>query len=164
MKLFFTVLLGCLPLALADFIIVTFPKNTPDRVVKEARQAIIDAGGEITHDYREVDQVNIAPLPFVASILVFVDHSNGPLKRILCRKPKGGHSADLNEIFGLPANHRGRYDSVNSVRGGAEVIFGSRATWHVSYWLWASPPWVRMDGKQQAGYFRGWERWECLSL
>ncbi|THC90775.1 hypothetical protein EYZ11_009753 [Aspergillus tanneri] len=53
MKLFFTVLLGCLPLALADFIIVTFPKNTPDRVVKEARQAIIDAGGEITHDYRE---------------------------------------------------------------------------------------------------------------
>ncbi|KAK1145473.1 hypothetical protein N8T08_004348 [Aspergillus melleus] len=52
MKLLSTIILGCLPVALAKSIVVTFPKDTPDSVVKDARQAIIDAHGEITHDYQ----------------------------------------------------------------------------------------------------------------
>ncbi|KAF2397297.1 hypothetical protein EJ06DRAFT_169886 [Trichodelitschia bisporula] len=31
--------------------IVSFPKDTPDSVVKDAKQAILDAGGKITHEY-----------------------------------------------------------------------------------------------------------------
>ncbi|TID20164.1 Proteinase inhibitor [Venturia nashicola] len=32
-------------------VIVTFPKGTPDNVVTQAREAVIAAGGVITHDY-----------------------------------------------------------------------------------------------------------------
>lgn len=43
MKLLSMIMLGCLPAALAKSIIVTFSKDTPDSVVEDARQAIIDA-------------------------------------------------------------------------------------------------------------------------
>ncbi|PYH92018.1 hypothetical protein BO71DRAFT_296251, partial [Aspergillus ellipticus CBS 707.79] len=43
--------LGLLPLALANSILVTFPKGTPDSVVDNAKKSIVDAGGQITHEY-----------------------------------------------------------------------------------------------------------------
>ncbi|EGX89225.1 Proteinase inhibitor, propeptide [Cordyceps militaris CM01] len=33
-------------------VIVSFPNGTPESVVAEARQKIIDGGGQITHDYQ----------------------------------------------------------------------------------------------------------------
>ncbi|OJI82430.1 hypothetical protein ABZX51_001314 [Aspergillus tubingensis] len=43
--------LGLLPLALAESILVTFPSGTPDSVVDQAKQSVKDAGGKITHNY-----------------------------------------------------------------------------------------------------------------
>ncbi|ATY67234.1 ase propeptide [Cordyceps militaris] len=48
--------LALLPSALAVdrklSVIVSFPNGTPESVVAEARQKIIDGGGQITHDYQ----------------------------------------------------------------------------------------------------------------
>lgn len=33
-------------------VIVSFPKDTPDHIVTQARDAIIAAGGVITHEYK----------------------------------------------------------------------------------------------------------------
>ncbi|KAI9041525.1 uncharacterized protein KD926_006763 [Aspergillus affinis] len=71
MKLLSTIMLGCLPVALAKSIVVTFPKDTPDSVVKDARQAIIDANGEITHDYQLIKCVYTHPF------LVSFSHPRG---------------------------------------------------------------------------------------
>ncbi|KAL1955618.1 hypothetical protein VTO42DRAFT_8351 [Malbranchea cinnamomea] len=32
-------------------VVITYPKETPDSVVQKAKQAILDAGGKITHEY-----------------------------------------------------------------------------------------------------------------
>ncbi|PWY78413.1 hypothetical protein BO94DRAFT_497593 [Aspergillus sclerotioniger CBS 115572] len=51
MKLLSATVLGLLPLALAESILVTFPSGTPDSVVDGAKKSIVDAGGQITHEY-----------------------------------------------------------------------------------------------------------------
>ncbi|KAJ0423840.1 hypothetical protein BJY00DRAFT_277526 [Aspergillus carlsbadensis] len=52
MKLFYAGLaLTLLPLALANSVLVTYPKNTPDSVIDEAKDSIRKAGGIITHEY-----------------------------------------------------------------------------------------------------------------
>jgi hypothetical protein len=33
-------------------VVVTYPENTPDSVMDQAKQAIINAGGMITHEYK----------------------------------------------------------------------------------------------------------------
>ncbi|OJJ06383.1 hypothetical protein ASPVEDRAFT_45780 [Aspergillus versicolor CBS 583.65] len=45
------VALGLLPLALANSILVTYPKNTPDSVIDSAKDSVRKAGGTITHEY-----------------------------------------------------------------------------------------------------------------
>ena len=36
-------------------VIISFPKDTPDSVVRQAKQKVLDAGGVITHEYsREI--------------------------------------------------------------------------------------------------------------
>ncbi|OJJ44180.1 hypothetical protein ASPZODRAFT_145292 [Penicilliopsis zonata CBS 506.65] len=46
---------GLLPLALAaqsyKSFLVTYPQNTPDSVINDAKKALINAGGVITHEY-----------------------------------------------------------------------------------------------------------------
>ncbi|KAL4875566.1 hypothetical protein BJY04DRAFT_201663 [Aspergillus karnatakaensis] len=42
---------GLLPLALANSILVTYPKDTPDSVITEAKDSFKKAGGVITHEY-----------------------------------------------------------------------------------------------------------------
>ncbi|KAL3477999.1 hypothetical protein BJX99DRAFT_225280 [Aspergillus californicus] len=42
---------GLLPLALANSILVTYPKDTPDSVIESAKKSITEAGGTITHEY-----------------------------------------------------------------------------------------------------------------
>jgi len=49
-------LLALLPIALAikmpsKAVIVTYPDDTPDSVLKDAKDAITQAGGKITHEY-----------------------------------------------------------------------------------------------------------------
>ncbi|KKK13900.1 hypothetical protein P175DRAFT_0532284 [Aspergillus ochraceoroseus IBT 24754] len=52
MKLLYTALfLGLLPQVIANSILVTYPKNTPDSVIEEAKESIRKAGGVITHEY-----------------------------------------------------------------------------------------------------------------
>ncbi|KAG2421608.1 hypothetical protein HFD88_005583 [Aspergillus terreus] len=51
MKVSAALLLGVLPAILAESIVVTYPKGTPDGVVEEAKKAITDAGGCITHTF-----------------------------------------------------------------------------------------------------------------
>ncbi|EAW07989.1 uncharacterized protein ACLA_027110 [Aspergillus clavatus NRRL 1] len=53
MKLLSALILGLLPLALAKSILVTYPQNTPESVIREARESIIRSGGKITHEYRK---------------------------------------------------------------------------------------------------------------
>ncbi|KAI9374544.1 hypothetical protein BJX61DRAFT_540668 [Aspergillus egyptiacus] len=45
------VALGLLPLALANSVLVTYPKDTPDSVIESAKDSIKEAGGTITHEY-----------------------------------------------------------------------------------------------------------------
>merc|ERR1712187_631017 len=45
------VALGLLPLALANSILVTYPKDTPDAVIDSAKDSVKKAGGTITHEY-----------------------------------------------------------------------------------------------------------------
>ncbi|PWY65329.1 hypothetical protein BO70DRAFT_401130 [Aspergillus heteromorphus CBS 117.55] len=51
MKLLSATIIGLLPLALANSILVTFPKGTPDSVVDRAKKSVVDSGGMITHEY-----------------------------------------------------------------------------------------------------------------
>ncbi|KAL4912463.1 hypothetical protein BDW62DRAFT_194558 [Aspergillus aurantiobrunneus] len=52
MKLLTAAISLCLlPLALANSILVTYPKDTPDSVINSAKDSIKEAGGVITHEY-----------------------------------------------------------------------------------------------------------------
>ncbi|OOQ84086.1 hypothetical protein PEBR_31711 [Penicillium brasilianum] len=55
MKFLFTALLALLPLVLAakslKSVIITFPNGTPDRVIDQAKDSLVAAGGVITHEY-----------------------------------------------------------------------------------------------------------------
>ncbi|GAT20293.1 similar to An07g10060 [Aspergillus luchuensis] len=63
MKLSATVtVLGLLPLALAESILVTFPSGTPDSVVDQAKQSVKDAGGKITHNYTDTKADSVQQL------------------------------------------------------------------------------------------------------
>ncbi|KAG9243155.1 hypothetical protein BJ878DRAFT_512133 [Calycina marina] len=57
MRFAFLSILAIITLAMATTqakknIIVSYPDETPDSVVEQAKQAIIDAGGLITHEYK----------------------------------------------------------------------------------------------------------------
>lgn len=56
MKLFLPALFGLLPFALAGdsqkSVVVTYPQDTPNSVLTTAKNAIIDAGGIITHEFQ----------------------------------------------------------------------------------------------------------------
>ncbi|KAF3394457.1 hypothetical protein F1880_005560 [Penicillium rolfsii] len=55
MKFFWTALLALLPVALAakslKSVIVSFPDGTPARVIDQAKDSLVAAGGIITHEY-----------------------------------------------------------------------------------------------------------------
>ncbi|RAL10760.1 uncharacterized protein BO97DRAFT_406754 [Aspergillus homomorphus CBS 101889] len=51
MQLISATVLGLVPLALANSILVTFPAGTPDSVLKQAKDCVLDAGGRITHEF-----------------------------------------------------------------------------------------------------------------
>jgi hypothetical protein len=71
MKLSSAFIFGFLPLALAKSILVTYPQDTPDSVIKDAQKSIVQSvrcafevadfilmyfsfqGGRITHEYRK---------------------------------------------------------------------------------------------------------------
>jgi len=42
---------GVMAVDIQKSIIVTYPKTTPDSVIEQAKKAIIDGGGIITHEY-----------------------------------------------------------------------------------------------------------------
>jgi hypothetical protein len=46
-----TLLSGVIAVDIQKSVIVTYPPETPDSVVIQAKKAIIDAGGMITHEY-----------------------------------------------------------------------------------------------------------------
>ncbi|GFF42979.1 hypothetical protein IFM61606_04486 [Aspergillus udagawae] len=52
MKLSSALIIGFLPLALAKSILVTYPQDTPDSVIKDAQKSIVKGGGRITHEYQ----------------------------------------------------------------------------------------------------------------
>ncbi|KAH1274367.1 hypothetical protein KXW98_008759 [Aspergillus fumigatus] len=52
MKLSSAFIIGFLPLALARSILVTYPQDTPDSVIKDAQKSIVEGGGHITHEYQ----------------------------------------------------------------------------------------------------------------
>lgn len=67
MKLTLSIILAFVTVALAVIqpqkaVIISYPDNTPEQVLEKAKQAIIDAGGMITHEYKLIK--------FVAPILV----------------------------------------------------------------------------------------------
>ncbi|RHZ55659.1 uncharacterized protein CDV56_106472 [Aspergillus thermomutatus] len=66
MKLSSALLLGFLPLALAKSILVTYPQDTPDSVIKEAQKSIVQGGGKITHEYHSQAATHSLP-PNMAS-------------------------------------------------------------------------------------------------
>lgn len=47
-----TVVSGALAVDVQKQVIVSYPQDTPDSVVAQAKQAIVDAGGIITHEYQ----------------------------------------------------------------------------------------------------------------
>ncbi|KAL2863580.1 uncharacterized protein BJX67DRAFT_384581 [Aspergillus lucknowensis] len=58
--------LGLVPLVLANSVLVTYPKNTPDSVINSAKESIRQAGGTITHEYSLVIKGFAADAPEAA--------------------------------------------------------------------------------------------------
>ncbi|KAL4767352.1 hypothetical protein BDW60DRAFT_200304 [Aspergillus nidulans var. acristatus] len=55
MKLISPAVAACLlPLVLANSILVTYPKDTPDSVIESAKDSVRRNGGVITHEYSVV--------------------------------------------------------------------------------------------------------------
>lgn len=46
-----TLLSGVIAVDIQKSVLITYPKDTPDSVVNQAKKAIVDAGGLITHEY-----------------------------------------------------------------------------------------------------------------
>jgi hypothetical protein len=46
-----TLVSGAIAVDIQKSVLVTYPPETPDSVVTQAKQAIVDAGGIITHEY-----------------------------------------------------------------------------------------------------------------
>lgn len=74
--LYFSYLLACL-FALAvvaispqKAVIVTYPEDTPDSILDQAKDAIRKAGGMITHDYKLIKYITCAQ--FLTHILTSV--------------------------------------------------------------------------------------------
>lgn len=66
MKLAITTILAVVTVALAatapqKSVIVSYPDETPDSVVEQAKNAIVAAGGMITHEYKLIKQVMSSP-------------------------------------------------------------------------------------------------------
>ena len=62
MKFTFSILLAFIAVALAatqpqKAVIISYPDNTPDKILDQAKQAITDAGGIITHEYKLIKSV-----------------------------------------------------------------------------------------------------------
>jgi hypothetical protein len=47
----FTLLSGAIAVDIRKSVLITYPPETPDSVVTQAKQAIIDDGGIVTHEY-----------------------------------------------------------------------------------------------------------------
>ncbi|KAK4133270.1 hypothetical protein BT67DRAFT_450555 [Trichocladium antarcticum] len=47
----FTLLSGVIAVDIQKSVLVTYPPETPNSVVNQAKKAIVDAGGMITHEY-----------------------------------------------------------------------------------------------------------------
>jgi len=43
---------AALGVAVQKQVVITYPENTPDSVLNQAKEAIIEAGGSILHEYR----------------------------------------------------------------------------------------------------------------
>ncbi|RHZ64340.1 hypothetical protein CDV55_105824 [Aspergillus turcosus] len=61
MKLSSAFIFGFLPLALAKSILVTYPQDTPDSVIKDAQKSIVQSGGRITHEYHSQAATHLPP-------------------------------------------------------------------------------------------------------
>lgn len=46
-----TLVSGVMAADVQKSVLVTYPPETPDSVVSQAKQAVVDAGGVITHEY-----------------------------------------------------------------------------------------------------------------
>lgn len=46
-----TLVAGVIAVDIQKSVIVTYPPETPDSIVNQAKKAIVDAGGIITHEY-----------------------------------------------------------------------------------------------------------------
>jgi len=49
-----TLMLGAVAVDNQKSVIITYPDNTPDSVLNQAKKAIIDGGGVITHEYNAI--------------------------------------------------------------------------------------------------------------
>ncbi len=47
-----TLLSGVIAADIQKSVIVTYPPETPDSIVDQAKKAVLDAGGIITHEYK----------------------------------------------------------------------------------------------------------------
>lgn len=47
-----TIISGAIAVDVQKSVIITYPQNTPDSVLDQAKKAIEDAGGIITHNYQ----------------------------------------------------------------------------------------------------------------
>jgi hypothetical protein len=65
--LYFSYLLVCLfavavvTISPQKAVIVTYPEDTPDSILDQAKDAIRKAGGMITHDYKLIKYITCAP-------------------------------------------------------------------------------------------------------
>lgn len=46
-----TLLSGAIAVDIQKSVLITYPPETPDSVLSQAKKAIVDAGGVITHEY-----------------------------------------------------------------------------------------------------------------
>ncbi|RAH44226.1 uncharacterized protein BO95DRAFT_416816 [Aspergillus brunneoviolaceus CBS 621.78] len=51
MQLISAAIFGLVPLTLANSVLVSFPAGTPDSVLQQAKDSVLDAGGQITHEF-----------------------------------------------------------------------------------------------------------------
>ncbi|RAH77977.1 hypothetical protein BO86DRAFT_321836 [Aspergillus japonicus CBS 114.51] len=52
MKLISAAIFSFVPLTMANSVLVSFPAGTPDSVLQQAKDSVLNAGGQITHEFR----------------------------------------------------------------------------------------------------------------
>lgn len=111
----FTLLSGVIAVDIQKSVLVTYPPETPNSVVNQAKKAIVDAGGMITHEYTLIKYVS----------------ANATIKQPSYRLLRHG----MLTILGASRPRSARKSSTQYQRGDRTTMCSSRRTKRSTSWV-----------------------------